>query len=182
MQTRIADLDGPIYWQKNIEVLSALFEGTSNYCKMEKVELVKWKTAYAVDCFKYAMRSARSCGFFNPGNTILVPGMYCTKRFHKDQVDCRTNIELNMFKKQTLKLSISQPTHAREANSPSTKHEKSLRVLKAWVKTNLDKNNKICYLCSIFPVSLPTQLPISFIQRNCFTRAKRKSLLFHPHL
>ena len=26
------------------------------------------------------MRSARSCGFFKPGKTIFVPGMYCTKK------------------------------------------------------------------------------------------------------
>jgi hypothetical protein len=32
---------------------------------------------YAVASFRYAMRSARSCGFFSPGKTILVPGMYC---------------------------------------------------------------------------------------------------------
>nr|GMD91681.1 COX assembly mitochondrial protein 2 homolog [Ipomoea batatas] len=34
----------------------------------------------AVDSLRYAMRSARSCGFFNPGKTILVPGIYCMKR------------------------------------------------------------------------------------------------------
>lgn len=32
--------------------------------------------AYAVEALRCAMRSARSCGFFSPGNTILVPGMY----------------------------------------------------------------------------------------------------------
>ena len=32
--------------------------------------------AYAVACFRYAMRLARSSGFFKPANTILVPGMY----------------------------------------------------------------------------------------------------------
>jgi hypothetical protein len=34
----------------------------------------------AVAFFRYAMRSARSCGFFSPGNTILVPGMYCIEK------------------------------------------------------------------------------------------------------
>ena len=38
-----------------------------------------------VDSFKYEMRSARSFGFFSPGNTILVPGMYCTKTFLQNQ-------------------------------------------------------------------------------------------------
>ena len=31
------------------------------------------------------MRSARSCGFFSPGNTILVPGMYCTNKNKKQK-------------------------------------------------------------------------------------------------
>lgn len=29
-----------------------------------------------VACSKYAIKSALSCGFFNPANTIFVPGMY----------------------------------------------------------------------------------------------------------
>lgn len=32
--------------------------------------------AYFVASFRYAMRSARSLGFFSPANTIFVPGMY----------------------------------------------------------------------------------------------------------
>lgn len=32
---------------------------------------------HAVASFKYAIRSVRSCGFLRPGNTILVPGIYC---------------------------------------------------------------------------------------------------------
>eukprot|EP00982_Pelagococcus_subviridis_P004649 29281-Pelagococcus_subviridis.AAC.7 len=34
------------------------------------------RAPHFVASLRYAMRSARSCGFFSPANTIFVPGMY----------------------------------------------------------------------------------------------------------
>ncbi|CAL1384830.1 unnamed protein product [Linum trigynum] len=67
----------------------------------------------AVDAFRYAIRSARSCGFFNPGNTILVPGMYCKR---KQQSTIRSVVEKKQApctSKEQLDASIIAKTYPR---------------------------------------------------------------------
>lgn len=54
-------------------------------------------TNYAVDDLRYAMRSARSRGFFRPGKTILVPGMYCKKRNQSAIINHQSTILRNLL-------------------------------------------------------------------------------------
>lgn len=66
-------------------------------CSLHKSQ----KHLQAVASFKYAIRSARSFGFFSPGKTILVPGMYCTNREYK----CLRNLNIYCLNPATSLLS-----------------------------------------------------------------------------
>lgn len=75
---------------------------------------------YAVDAFRYAMRSARSCGFFSPGKTIFVPGMYCIKQIY-------TILAKQRIKKQDKMIStstemISSQSRIQQTNQNLPKH------------------------------------------------------------
>lgn len=67
-----------LYSAKKMEIHHIFFpyesKDFSQNCKMEELGN-HWEVA----SFKYAMRSARSFGFFSPGKTIFVPGIYCIK-------------------------------------------------------------------------------------------------------
>jgi hypothetical protein len=63
-----------------------------------------------VELLRYAIRSVRSCGFFKPGNTIFVPGMYCNQK--KYQIlgygtKCMLYEKERMLKELIIKLKMS---------------------------------------------------------------------------
>ena len=49
---------------------------TTRVCITYKMGIRKNVYGYLVLSFKYAIKSALSCGFFKPAKTIFVPGMY----------------------------------------------------------------------------------------------------------
>lgn len=56
--------------------LAYIIRTTTRVCITYKMGIKKNVFGYLVLSFKYAIKSALSCGFFKPAKTIFVPGMY----------------------------------------------------------------------------------------------------------